>query len=83
MMNNDEVIMQQDTQRYSDPERFFRPQSPKNTKKLNFIVDGARYKKLSFLALNNDLTMTSLLIEAVDDLLEKYSADLDGIKGMF
>ena len=41
-------------------------------KAVTFRIDPKIIKKLKYLALDNDKTLTDLLLEAIQDLLKKY-----------
>ena len=41
-------------------------------KQVSFRIDPAIIKKLKFLAVEKDVTLTDLFVEAIQDLLEKY-----------
>ncbi|GEM_PF-482722 len=43
-----------------------------NKKTVTFRIDPAIIKKLKYLALEKDLTVTELLLEAIQDLFKKY-----------
>jgi len=41
-------------------------------KAVTFRIDAAIVKKLKYLALDHDKTLTDLFLEAIEDLLKKY-----------
>jgi len=41
-------------------------------KQVSFRIEPAKIKKLKFLAVELDRSLTDLFLEAIDDLLEKY-----------
>jgi len=44
-------------------------------KQVSFRIDPAIIKKLKFLAVSQDRSMTDLFLEAITDLLKKYKSE--------
>jgi len=52
--------------------RFYAIQAFMDKKPVTFRIDPAIIKKLKYLALDHDKTLTDLFLEAIQDLLKKY-----------
>jgi len=52
--------------------RFYAIQAPMDKKAVTFRIDPSITKRLKYLALDHDKTLTDLFLEAIQDLLKKY-----------